>query len=500
MRLSFIILLSLCHLIPVPAWAQMRTLLPLREWTSPEGSTLTAELIGFEGDNALLRHPDGRRVTVPESRFSAIDRAELLRSRLLNFHWDNFSEPLSTHFFQSYHVPQARASREVATYVAFGPNRFNLGIMILSSKVDLREFDQVICQDAAGRTEIYNYRSEDVATLGNAPKPITRVSLGIQPGRNAGFLPILKNQLAQKQAVVFQVLATASGKRDTIVLSPNEAAALAEMVSVYEKAADLVQEGAVQRAPLKQQVFGAPAATPAAPPATPSTMAAAGIDDAALEPFRNQRTVSKLGEMIWTAKGGEGEKVEALGWIQTSVVIRKSDRSVHAVPIQEIDAASRERILSERIKRHAGQTFVETDLWRYHYPKDWDQKKQAFHQAITFVRHKAKGDPYLFVRFYSSSFKGEPIDQIYFQSEEAGGFLRIPVESRLTRKQAATNGAYSIVSVRLERSQAAQVLHLINRSNIVVRIASGKNNIEITLKEDDAAASQEAIALYIWSS
>ena len=494
MRHLLALFLALGPSLSTPAWAQTRTLLSSRDWTSSEGTSLTAELIGFEEDSALLRFEDGRRVTVPENRFSPIDRAELIRARLLNLHWENFSEALGTGFFQSYHIPQQRAGREVTTYVAFGPNRFNLGIMIHSTQVDFRNYDQIVCEDPNGHSDLYAYKVKDVATSDTTPKMMTRVTVSIQPGRLEGFIPILKNQLAGKQ-VTFRAHSKATGKSETITLSTDETAALGEMLSVYEKAAALIREGVIQREPLQSQTFGA-----SPPPDAPSPAVATGIDDAELDRFRNQRTDGRLGQITWTPKGGAAEPVEGLGWIQTSVVVRKRDGSVHAIPFHEMDAPARERILEERIKKHAGRKLYESEIWRYHYPEDWDESRQDFHHAFTFVRHKTTGDPQLFARFYTSRFSGEPVDQIYVQTEISKQPLKIPVEARLTQSLKRSNGTYSIVTLRLERDHAKQILRLIDNESIVIRLASGKNSTEVTLRDFEIEASQEAMALYIWDT
>ncbi|MCB1210363.1 MAG: hypothetical protein KDK97_13600, partial [Verrucomicrobiales bacterium] len=299
-----------------PALAQNRALLPLREWTSSEGARLKAELIGFEGDGALLRYEDGRRVTVPEERFSPLDRAELVRARLLNLHWERFVDSLGTSFFQSYKIPEQRAGKEMATVLSFGPNRFSLAIYLITSKIDWRKFDQVICDDGSGRVQIYAFKPDDVSIYGEGTSLRTRVVVTIQPGRNEAFIPILKDLVVKKQ-VSFKAHSTVDGKSEVIALSPDETAALGEMLAVYEKAAALVREGVIQRAPLQQQTFGAPAAPSAG--TVPGPSVAGGVGEAELAKYKNQRMDSRLGEITWTPPGGAAEKVEGLGWIRTSV-------------------------------------------------------------------------------------------------------------------------------------------------------------------------------------
>lgn len=480
-------------LAAIPTLAQNRVLLPLREWTSSEGARLQAELVGFEGDNALLRYEDGRRVTVAEERFSPIDRAELVRARLINLHWENFAESIGTSFFYSYRLPQDRSRKEIATSLAFGPKRFNFSILLLTGKTDLRKFDQIICKDQTGRSFTNPYKPEDIAMYGAEPNLMTRVVLSVMPGRNEAILPILKDLIAAKR-VTFFAHSTIGGQTEEIALSPDEIAAMAEMLAVYEKAAPLVREGVIQRAPLQQQTFGAPTAVPAASAST----AEAAVAETELAKFKGQRMDSRLGEILWTPPGADPEKVEGLGWIRTSVVVRKKDGTVVAIPFREMDSASKERILAERIKQHSGKEPGESEVWWYHYPKDWDNNQRDFHQAFTFARHKVRDDPQLFARFYTSRFKGALIDHLYIQPVAGGDLIKIPVEGRLTRRYQGSKDMYSILTVRLDPKHAVEILKLINAPKMMVRLSSTANSADIVVADEYWAASREAMALYSW--
>ena len=54
-------------------------------------------------------------------------------------------------------------SFDINTYVAFGPKRFNLKVMISSARMDLRDFERITFEDDKARKFDHDYKVVIVA-------------------------------------------------------------------------------------------------------------------------------------------------------------------------------------------------------------------------------------------------------------------------------------------------------------------------------------------------
>lgn len=106
--------------------AQLDTvLLPMREWTSIDGKTIRAEMLGFEGDGVRLRLDGGQRTLVPVARLSPQDRAELVRVRFRDDYRFEPGEAAKTNYYYSRLTPKDGGHKGVVALISVGPGRFH---------------------------------------------------------------------------------------------------------------------------------------------------------------------------------------------------------------------------------------------------------------------------------------------------------------------------------------------------------------------------------------
>ena len=223
------------------------------------------------------------------------------------------------------------------------------------------------------------------------------------------------------------------------------------------------------------------------------------MSDAELERFRNQRTVTRFGTAQWSRPGQQAETVEIVGWLREMVIVKTAARELRVVAFRELDAEAGRRLFGDRLKQHGGGKPKDTDTFRYHYPKDWDDRRREYHQGLGYIESLSTGRSYVFGRFITAQFNGEASGKVYLPPQEGDKPIVISLASNENKRNKTGGKYYTVSYFRMEPAVISQVQHLKQMESIRIRMASGRSTSETILTEDEVAATREALYLYEWS-
>lgn len=476
--------LFLLFAIPGASLSQIDSIVPKREWTSDDGNTIRASVVGFDDEGAVLRLDTGRRVTVPESRFSLPDQAILLRARLQAQTWSELSEPIDTRFYFSLHTKEGGQHEGLAPQVASGPKRFNFSVRIHSTECDFTEYDTIIVTDGEGHEYANEYDPKTIASWERGSRTVSRAGIGISDRQGGKLIPILSAGLRNGRLEFF---AAKEGKeRFPIPISESERKAMADMLQLYLLGAPLVSAGVIGVERLDKHPIGE------------SSVAQPAEDS--LSRFRTMQGGGRFGDILWTPEAGEPVVVAGLGWVRDEVVIRKPGGEVAAVPLGEIAADSRQPIFTARIDEFAGKKEFERDgNWIRYNEQSLEGNARLYQQAILLDRHEETGEPRLVLRAYTVNLEGRPLTSVGFRSENQRGETEIPLPVGATILKTDGDKKWSILNYPLPRNHADSVIEVADTDVLNLRLVSGDDDLTIPLQGDSLSPSLEAIDLYRWS-
>jgi len=502
MRLICLLLFLWSSITTLPA--QMDTVrLPMREWTSVDGKTIRAELLGFEGDSVRLRLEGGQRTVVPESRLSPQDRAELVRVHFRDDYWFVPGEAAKTNFYSSRLTPKEESDRGIVGLISIGPNRFLFELKIHSDVLDLRTCDRIEISVNGGAPVIHSYQPAQVAAWSSPTTETTRVVIQIDPNDRGGLLPLLQAGLAEGGRLE---LAASRGGADRVPLPLDDSAraALADLLSVFLKAQPLVVEGVIKREPLEDQVFTV-AAPKTEPPTGPESNASEPLSTlteeevAELDRMSTGRGSGRVGEITWTPPGESARSVRGLGWMRDRVVIREGDAPVKLVPFSEIGEEHRSKLLTQRLSDFSGNRPPSTPQGTLFFPEDWTEHQRKTSQGLVFGRDEASGKPFLLVRGHAINFKGGFITQLAIRGDAIQGFVAIPLKAVDNRSETSAESVWTYASIRVAPRQSAELAKLAGVKALDLRIVGGNDSLTFPLTDNHLLVSLEAIRCYLWA-
>ena len=464
----------------------------MRQWASSDGKSIEAELVGFKAAQAELRMPNGQRVLVPDERFSPADQAELVRARLRHEYWSTTTAATRTDYFYSLKTPEHRKDDLIAGYVAFGPNRFNFGVMLPTKELNLRTYDRITFDDGEGATYAHDYKPESVVRWGEPPRETTRVTAVLNATYGMSLVPVLRKGLTSGR---LSITASRAGLEPAVIkVEPEEQKALLDILNIFIQAQVLVKSGVMKSAPLSDQVFqaGAGAAVVAA--------AAPAEDDAELQRFRASRGGGRFGKISWTpAATGQAAPVDGLGWIRTDIVVRSSSGEVQRVPFSEVDPDSQKKILRQRLSDFAGSKPTIRGDYEFYYSKDRKESLHAYAQGLIFAQQKATGVPFLYAQGNSTQLRGAPVTQLMLKGDALVRPLVIPVEQKESKLHTEGKTVWSIAGTWLNRTQRDLAAELAQSRALRLEIKSAQDLSSLTMEDEHFQSTLEAICCYQWA-
>ncbi len=508
----FPINIVLCLLAAAPLSAQLApALLPMRDWTSDDGRTIRAEVLGLEGDSVQFRLDGGQRAAVPEARLSLPDRAELVRYRFREQTRISEGEAANTNYHYSLLTPQEQSHTGIVGLISVGPSRFLFELKIHSQTVDLRTYDRIHLATGDGSEAIHSYNSAQSWKSGT--EETTRVVVQIPPPDPAKFVPVLVAGLAEDGGLELSA-SRAGAERVALPMSENERAALADLLSLYARAQPLVVEGVIRREPLDSQDFAAAvASTPPAPSPSdaPGNAGAAGAmaepppeltpeEKADLTRMASGRGGGRFGEIVWTAPGAAPRTVNGLGWMRDRVVVREGDGAPVLVPFSEIEPGVRGKMLQRRLSESAGNHPPQGPLGTLYYPQGWSEHQRKTRQGLLFGVEKGSGRPILILQGHSSQFQGAGISELAIRGNLAPGYVAVPIRVTETRTEQRGDTPWSFATVALAPTQAAEMAKLAGGRALDIRITSGEDSSTFPLANEHLETSLEALRCYHWAT
>lgn len=466
----------------------------MRQWASSDGKKIEAELVGFKADQAELRMPNGQRVLVADERFSPEDQAELVRARLRHEYWSMTTAATRTDYFYSLKTPEHRKDDLITGYVAFGPNRFNFGVMLPTKSLNLRTYDRITFDDGEGATYVHDYKPEAVVRWGEPPRETTRVTAVLNATYGMSLVPVLRKGLTSGR---LSIKASRAGLEPAVIkVEPEEQKALLDVLNIFIKAQVLVKSGVMKSAPLADQIYqpGAGAAV-AAGAATPPPE-----EDAELQRFRASRGGGRFGKITWTpAATGAAVPVDGLGWIRTDVVVRTSSGDVQRVPFVEIDRDSQKKIFKQRLGDFAGSKPTLRGDYSFYYSKERKESLHAYAQGLIFAHEKTTGVPFLYAQGNSTQLRGAPVTQLMLKGDALVRPLVIPVELKETKLHTEGKTVWSIAGTWLNKTQRDLAAELAQSRAIRLEIKSAEDISSLTMEDEHLQSTLEAICCYQWA-
>jgi hypothetical protein len=482
------ILLVLC--LPCPVSAQ--ALLPMRQWASSDGKRIEAELVGFKAAQAELRMPNGQRVLVQDERFSPADQAELVRARLRHEYWCSTTAATRTDYFYSLKTPEHQKDDLIAGYVAFGPNRFNFGVMLPTKSLNLRTYDRITFDDGEGATYVHDYKPEAVVRWGEPPRETTRVTAVLNATYGMSLVPVLRKGLTSGR---LSITASRAGLEPAVIkVEPEEQKALLDILNIFIQAQVLVKSGVMKSAPLAEQVFQAGATGAAVVAAAPPE------EDAELQRFRTSRGGGRFGKITWTpAATGAAMPVDGLGWIRTDVVVRTTSGEVQRVPFSEIDPDSQKKIFKQRLGDFAGSKPTPRGDYDFYYSKERKESLHAYAQGLIFAQEKSTGVPFLYAQGNSTQLRGAPVTLLMLKGDALVRPLVIPVEQKESKLHTEGKTVWSIAGTWLNKAQRDLAAELAQSRAIRLDIKSAEDASSMTMEDEHLQSTLEAICCYQWA-
>lgn len=462
-------------------FSQESILIPERDWTSSDGKTIRAALIGFEEGQGRFRTPEGRRFLIPDDRFSLRDQVPVFVARLETQLELSHSKDINTDFYYSKHIPRNRRNDKIYTYLGFGPDRFNLGIFLNHPSLDFFQFEEVAVLGPKDKElAIYPLRDSDMGAFTVNGERRTRVRLSIHAGRNEEIAEAVEEALAANQ---LRFVARGKGVEEIFPVDESEANGLRETLALFRQAAHLINEGFLKRERIAEQSFSSTESAPASP--------ATGKDP--LEPFRNSLSQKKYGTLDWN-----GQTVDGVGYLETQVVIRTKEGNLRKVPFTEISPEGRKRLVDARIEDAFGDSQYRYDSGTtvYYHP-GWDENRLLYSQAILLVLH-SDGNTYLRANAWTSRLEGKPVERILVRGDQQETPFPIACNPNESRERKRQSGTYTTVSAYLDSRERESAFDLLASTSIEFRIQSGGQNVSVSLKEDELHITREAIALFQW--
>ncbi|MEM7600472.1 MAG: hypothetical protein AAF357_03535 [Verrucomicrobiota bacterium] len=481
-------LLLALFVLPVPVLkAQVGPLVEMRDWTSDDGKTIRAELTGYDGSNAGLRLEDGRRVSVPDARFSKPDQAELVRAFVNNQTWSNFSPPYIHRYYFSQKTSENDRDEGITPTLRLGKDAFDFAIRIHETQIDLTDYNQIVLSDGSSPEYRFEFEDKNVASWGPPGKKTFRISPSIALKSGKPMISVLQSGLESGKLTIE---ARGNGVDPyPIEISEDEMEALSELFAVFEKVLPLVEAGVIKRDLLENQTFG--------DEATASAGGNMESDDPEMERFRSSRGGGRFGKLTWTPSGGEPERVDGLGWIRSRVVVRTTEGEVVKVPFAEIEGAKQQEILDARLDDLAGTNLVTDAGWIYYYPKALQGNERIYRQGFALRKGTNSGKFQPFLQTVTIAFEGAPITSVKISADSLPGQLVIPIEN--TRVVNDREKSWSIVSQSIDSIPLAKIAQLADAKAVRLVAESGDEFVNFTLEDDRLSSSLDAVASYLWA-
>jgi len=484
LRLSF----SFAACFALPLAAQDATLVAERDWTSTDGKVMRASLIGFEKGQGQFRTPEGRRFVISDERLSMRDQAEIFRARVGSQLEVSHSADINTDFCYSKHIPSHRRSETNHSYVAFGPNRFNLSISLIEPGVDPSGYREIAVAGVAGEPEVvFPLEEGNIRRFTRNGSEQVYLRLPFFPGTNEEKLPAIEKALAAN-ALTFVARGGAAAER-RFTFDESESNALREVLAIYRQGSALIAGGFLKRARLSEQTSDA-SATPGGGSAPVTT---GGADP--LEPFRKSLSQKKYGSLKWNE-----EAVDGLGFLGADVVVRKSNGEVVRVPFAQIAAPDRKPLFEKRLEEAFGDAkhVSSAGITVFHHP-DWDSQRMNYSRSILLTLNP-KGE-YDLRLFAWAVLHGKLVKEIFIRGDtQQTPFLVTcrPDDSSLRDRTDGTKN--TLCGTYLNEQNSESALTLLGSKSIQFRIRSEENqDSSVNLQEDELEATLEAIALFQWS-
>jgi hypothetical protein len=468
-----------------PLSAQDATLVPERDWTSTDGKVMRASLVAFEKGQGQFRTPEGRRFVIPDDRLSMRDQAEVFVARVQSQLEVSHSADINTDFYYSKHIPSNRRFEKHHSYVAFGPNRFNLSISLIELGVDLSGYREIAVAGTEGEPEVvFPLEEGNIRRFTRNGSEQVYLRLTFFAGTNEEKLPAVEKALTAN-ALTFVVRGGAAAER-RFTFDESESNALREVLAIYRQGSQLIAGGFLKRARLSEQTPGAAAATTA--PAVTT-----GGDP--LEPFRKSLSQKKYGSLKWNE-----ETVDGLGFLGADVVVRKSNGEVARAPFTELAPPDRKQLFEKRIKETFGDAKQVTSagITVFHHP-DWDSQRMNYSRSILLTLNP-KGE-YDLRLFAWAVLHGKLVKEIFVRGDtQQAPFLVAcrPDDSNLRDRTDGTKN--TLCGTYLNEKDSETAISLLGSKSIQFRIRSEENqDYSVNLQEDELEATLEAIALFQWS-
>jgi hypothetical protein len=479
----------LAAFLTLPVSAQDATLVPERDWTSTDGKVMRASLVAFEKGQGQFRTPEGRRFVIPDDRLSMRDQVEVFVARVQSQLEVSHSADINTDFYYSKHIPSNRRNEKNHSYVAFGPNRFNLSISLIEPGIDLGVYREVAVAGAEGDPEIvFPLEEGNVRRFTRNGAEQVYLRLPFFAGTNEDKLPAVEKALAANSLTFVARGGTAAERRFTF--DESESNALREVLAIYRQGSQLMAGGFLKRARLSEQTPGA-ADKPVA--GTDAPVTAGGGDP--LEPFRKSLSQKKYGSLKWNE-----ETVDGLGFLGADVVVRKSNGEVARAPFAQIAAPDRKPLFEKRLEEAFGDAkYVSSaGITVFHHP-DWDSQRMNYSRSILLTLNP-KGEYDLRV-FAWAVLHGTLVKEILVRGDtQQAPFLVAcrPDDSYLRDRTDGTKN--TLVGTYLSDQDSETALTMLGSKSLQFRIRSVENqDYSVNLQEDELEATLEAIALFQWS-
>lgn len=459
------------------------SLVPTRDWTSADGKVISAELVEFSRGVGQFRTREGRRFAIEDKKFSMLDQAVIFKARMLSEFEKSESKDINTEFFYSKHIPANRRATTLSGTIAFGPNRFNLGIYIPRTEIDFRTYEEIIVKNSTG-SFTYPIGKNDVTISGQGDDLKSRIRMYLRHKRDEGIIPVIEKGL--KTNTLEFIVKGPDGEK-TFRLSDSEKNSLRDYMPVFAQASALFKAGFLKVDRLSDQTSFAKTDKPG------ETKKPAND----LERFRKQLSKKKYGEFTWTPEGAPSEKVDGLGYLGTDIVVRTARGDVKRIPFTEVDKEGLQRIYEMRLEDAFGEPTVVDGGNRRYYHKEWEDNKKIYVQTL-FFSILADGRGFLVLNAWTSAFGGKPMTEVFVRGKEQDVPVIVPCKPIESKIREGSGRKYTTTFVYLDPNETRAMKTLSEAEFVALRMKSGEQSTSAHMKEDELHVTRESIAVHQW--
>lgn len=449
-----------------------QALLPAQDWTSNDGKKLRAELLRFDGENAMLRMANGNVFSIPDSRFDRESQAILLNARLYSGFRETYSAVLNANFFYSNQLAEDDWVGRCYGYIGADSEKVWLRLAIYLTGEQLSRSNALVIEGEGAPARI-EYDIDDIEYGESKRRRYEHVDISLTK------VPEAVTLFESPDDLMF-FFENSEGAKIPHPLSEEERLGLNELAVHFRKAKNLAEDKALWTAfrVRKPGETDDPNSAPAA------------VDP--LEKFRDPDQPPLLATRPWTNPLDQTVEAEVAGFNGQNVVLRKTDGAILEVPLGGFLPADQQLLVAKRLEDFEVDFHPVDRKLRWIIPRGSDPWSRRTLMVAVDPQTKK---PRLFLQQFSRRFGGQRLKSVMIRGDHMDDELRIAMDDQLD--QFGGDSTWSWVELTGETLETA--LTLTEAREIYFRLYDQEDKTDTgSFRGGEVRSSKEAIALYHW--